>query len=117
MKFKITSVKARQEYYSSRKGEPYRERNKAYIWISGESILENLENRRSRPYKYFQENVLPLILREIADRHPDFKISTNPKDWGWRQKCGCSCPCSPGFIQKNSHDQITISAEVEFFQD
>ena len=118
MKFKIKEVTARQESFRSRKGEPFRDCNKAYIWPKGESILENLMNRRSRPYKFYQENVLPSILKEVAEKFPEFSISTNVKDWGWRQKCGCGmCPCSPGFIQKGSHGQVSISAEVEFFED
>ena len=43
MKFNIKSVKVKEESYYSRKGEPYRDSNKAYIWVSGESVLENLQ--------------------------------------------------------------------------
>ena len=115
MKFKIKSVKAEQEYYSQRKGEPYRDRNKAYIWASGESVIENLMNRYNRPHKFYQNEVLPAILQEVAATHPELNINTNAKEWGWRQKCGCSmCGCSPGFIQKNASGTVTISAEVEF---
>jgi hypothetical protein len=118
MTFKIKSVDVKQEYYSQRKGEPYRDSNKAYVWVSGESIAENLTERRSRPYKYYQENILPEILRQVDAKHPEYKISINVKDWGWRQKCGCSmCPCSPGFIQKTGSGTVTISAEVEFFKE
>lgn len=118
MKFTIKSVTARQEYYSQRKGEPYRDSNKAYIWASGESILDNLMNRYNRPHKFYQTEVLPLVLAEAKETYPEFQISTNPKDWGWRQKCGCSsCGCSPGFIQKGRSGTITISAEVEFISE
>lgn len=118
MKFTIKSVKVSQESYYSRKGEPYRDSNKAYIWVSGESLLENLQNRHSRPSKFYQDNVLPEILKQVATQNPEFGINTNPKDWGWRSKCGCSmCPCSPGFIQKGGIGHVTISAEVEFTQD
>jgi hypothetical protein len=118
MKFNIKSVKVRQESYYSRKGEPYRDSNKAYIWVSGESLLDNLMNRYSRPHKFYQDNVLPEILKQVDREYPEFQISTNQKDWGWRQKCGCSmCPCSPGFVQKKGIGHVTISAEVEFTQD
>ena len=118
MKFKIKSVKAEQEYYSSRKGEPFRDSNKAYLWVSGETIAENLMNRRNRPYKFYQETVLPEILKQVDAEHPEYRISTNVKDWGWRSKCGCSmCPCSPGFIQKTASGTVTIHAEVEFFEE
>ena len=118
MKFKIKSVSAKQEYYSSRKGEPYRDRNKTYIWASGESVLDNLMNRYSRPHKFYQKEVLPSILAEVKEKYPDFQLSVDAKDWGWRQKCGCSmCGCSPGFIQKTNSGTITISAEVEFISE
>jgi hypothetical protein len=118
MKFKIKSVKAEQEYWSQRKGEPYRDNNKAYIWASGESVIENLINRHSRPYKLYQDHILPVILEEVAAKHPEYRISTNVKDWGWRQKCGCkTCGCSPGFIQKGVSGTVTISAEVEFISE
>ena len=118
MKFKITSVSAQQESYYGRKGEPFRDRNKAYIFVSGESVIENLMNRRSRPYKFYQQNVLPIVLAEVKEKYPDLQISLDPKDWGWRQSCGCSmCPCSPGFIQKNDYGVISISAEVEFYEE
>jgi hypothetical protein len=115
MKFTIKSVTARQEYYSQRKGEPYRDNNKAYIWASGESVMDNLMNRYNRPHKFYQDNVLPEILKQVDKEHPEFQISTNVKDWGWRQKCGCRmCGCSPGFIQKKGSGTVIISAEVEF---
>ena len=118
MKFKIKKISAKQEYYSERKGEPFRDNNKCYIWVERESIVENLMNRRSRPYKFYQENVLPQILKEVNEKYPEYRISTNVKDWGWRQKCGCSmCPCSPGFIQKTGSGTVTIQAEVEFFNE
>ena len=118
MKFKIKSVSAKQEYWSQRKGEPYRHSNKAYIWASGESILDNLANRYSRPHKFYQQEVLPLILAEVKEKYPDLQLSLNVKDWGWRQKCGCSmCGCSPGFIQKNNSNTVRISAEVEFYSE
>lgn len=118
MQFKIKSVSAKQDSYSSRRGEPFRDSNKAYVWVSGEDIMDDLMNRYNRPYKYYQENVLPVILKEIDRKYPDLNINTNAKNWGWRQKCGCKmCGCSPGFVQRGSYDAITISAEVEFFSE
>lgn len=120
MNFKIKSVTAKQEYWSQRKGEPFRDNNKTYIWVSGESVLDNLINRHSRPYKFYQDNVLPFVLDEVVRKYPELEksLSRNVKDWGWRSKCGCSmCPCSPGFIQKTGSGTVTISAEVEFSND
>jgi hypothetical protein len=117
MKFKIKSISASQDSYSSRKGEPFRDYNKAYVWVSGEDVMNDLVNRHNRPYKYYQDNVLPQILKEVNEKYPDLNINTDAKSWGWRQKCGCSCPCSPGFIQKNAYGSVTISAEVEFISE
>ena len=118
MKFKIKQISAKQEYYSQRKGEPFRDSNKAYIWISRESVLDNLVNRRSRPHKFYQENILPQILEEVNKKYPEYGISTNAKDWGWRSKCGCSmCPCSPGFVQNTNNATYSIHAEVEFISE
>ena len=119
MKFKIVSLSAKQEYWSERKGEPFRDNNKAYIWVDGESVIENLMNRRSRPYKFYQEVVLPAVLEEVAEKYPIYNnLDMDVKNWGWRSKCGCSmCPCSPGFIQKTGSGTVTIQAQVEFFEE
>jgi len=117
MNYNIKSVKASQEYSYQRKGEPYKESNKLYLWVSGETLLENLANRHSRPHNYYKKEVLPSILREVATKYPELSISTDIKDWSWSQKCGCSmCPCSPGFVQKNikAYRPINIQAEVVF---
>jgi len=118
MKFKIKQLSAKQEYYSQRKGEPYRDNNKAYIWVSGESVLDNLMQRYNRPHTFYKKEVLPAILKEVAEKYPEFRISTDVKNWGWRQKCGCStCGCSPGFIQTGASGTVTISADVEFIEE
>lgn len=117
MKFTIKSVKATMEQYYKRKGEPYRSYNKAYIWVSRESVMDNLINRHSRPHKFYRDNVLPEILKQVVVQNPELQVSTNVKDWAWRSRCGCKCPCSPGFIQKTGFGTVTISAEVEFTQD
>lgn len=120
MNYIIKSAKASQEYSYQRKGEPYKESNKLYLWVSGETLLENLTNRHSRPHNYYKKEVLPSILREVATKYPELSISTDIKDWSWSQKCGCSmCPCSPGFVQKNikAYRPINIHAEVEFISE
>ena len=118
MKFRIKKISTTQESWSQRRGEPFRDNNKCYIWAEGESAIDNLTNRYNRPYKFYQEEILPIILKEVDAKYPEYQISTNVKDWGWRQKCGCKmCGCSPGFIQKTTHGTVTISAVVEFFNE
>lgn len=60
-----------------------------YISITGETVLENLENRRSRPYNAFRKPLADLL---TARGIPFTKLR-------WSQHAGCGmCPCSPGFI-------------------
>jgi hypothetical protein len=75
-----------------------------YIWIEGETIMENLENRRQRPYTTFKKEVVPFVLQELG-LSPNTKVR-------WSRYAGCSCPCSPGFIidddvGKDVHVRIT----------
>lgn len=59
-----------------------------YVSVDGESVIENLVNRRSRPYKALR----PIVLEELKKHGIPFK------NIRWSQRAGCSCPCSPGFI-------------------
>ena len=97
--YKISKIEIRREYPSERQGEPFKNRNKVYIWIKNETILENLVNRRNRPYTEYKKEVLPKMLNKLKDKYPEFYNELKDAKWGWRQSCGCSvCPCSPGFV-------------------
>lgn len=61
-----------------------------YIWPKGESIMENLQNRRDRPHTAYRKEVLPTVFQKLG-LDPATKVR-------WSQYAGCSCPCSPGFI-------------------
>ncbi len=78
-------------------------RPRIYIWPEGESIKENFENRRDRPYTIYKKEVLPQLFR---------KLGLNPKKVGWSQKAGCSCPCSPGFIVQSRDIPYDIHVTV-----
>ena len=64
-----------------------------YFFLTGESIMENLQNRRNRPNKEFKA-----LLGKVFEKTKfnqlwlDGHIKAN-----WSQQCGCSCGCSPGF--------------------
>ena len=82
----------------------------AFVWPKGESIMENLVNRRSRPIKQFRKAV-----NQALD---SLGVDKNNLTISWRQKAGCPCGCSPGFIidgwdsvlhRKDVH--ITITGE------
>lgn len=116
MKFEITGLTANYEPYHTRKNEPYKGSNKLYIWPEGESILDNLFNRHNRPSDVWKKEIIPAILAKLQESHADIYESVKNEVWGWRQKCGCSCPCSPGFVGKNG-GQYYISANVKFLED
>lgn len=60
----------------------------AYFFHDKESITENLVNRRRRPYNEYKDLLLELL-------HKEGITGVKPQ---WRQRCGCSCGCSPGFV-------------------
>jgi hypothetical protein len=72
-----------------------------YIWPKGETILENLMNRRDRPYTTYRKEVLPGVLAGLGIRYQDVKVR-------WSQYAGCTmCPCSPGFILDGYFENLT----------
>jgi hypothetical protein len=80
---------------SSTRGRRARsERSKIFIFPEGETVLQNLANRRHRPSTAYKKEVIPQIL-EKAGLPADTKVS-------WSQKAGCSCGCSPGFLLPDS---------------
>lgn len=69
------------------------------IWPKEETVLDNLENRFSRPYVEWKK-LLPEAIKQVAT-----DLSVTPeyaqeavKDAKWSQKAGCNCGCSPGFV-------------------
>ncbi len=62
----------------------------AYFFLTGESILENLKNRRSRPSKEFRKLLWGILKKEGYTEHEVGRVA-------WSQYCGCSCGCSSGF--------------------
>lgn len=78
----------RREYYSH---------SRVYIWPKGETILENLVERRTRPYNKWR----PLVLQALQENGVSVRKLT------WSQKAGCVCGCSPGFIvHTNSYGPV-----------
>lgn len=65
-------------------------KTRVYIHIKGETLLENLMNRRQRPYTIYKKEVMPAVLEKMG-------LSKDTK-FRWSQKAGCACGCSPGFI-------------------
>jgi len=65
---------------------------KIYFGIKDESLIDNLYNRRTRPYNEFRK-MLPDVLKAAG-------LDIDPKNFRWSQKAGCGCGCSPGFVDK-----------------
>ncbi len=107
---KIKSFSIQKEY--NRTNEPHKYKNKMYIYPSGETLLENLENRRSRPYQVYKKEVIPMVMEQLKKKYPDFYEELKDTKWSWNQKCGCSmCPCSPGFVG-SSIGNFMISVDI-----
>ena len=64
---------------------------RVYVWPKGETILENLANRHTRPYNEFRK-LLTTILTNAGFSCLDAAGAH------WSQKAGCACGCSPGFV-------------------
>lgn len=60
-------------------------RSRVHVFQDGESVLDNLQDRFTRPSKLYREVVLA--------QFPELKDKLN-----WSQKAGCGCGCSPGFV-------------------
>jgi len=96
---KIKEVTIRKNIPDRTIGGYYRAHAKArkpkiYFSIEKETILENLENRRSRPHQEYKK-LIPEALKQLNIENPGYK-------WTWNPKAGCSmCPCSPGFTPYN----------------
>jgi hypothetical protein len=107
---KINTFSIRKEY--NRKGEPYKLRNKIFVFVANETLLENIINRRNRPYNIYKKEVIPMVMERLKKKHPDFYEELKDTKWSWNKNCGCSmCPCSPGFVG-DSHGFFEIQVEI-----
>lgn len=77
-------------------------RSIAYLDFQGETILDNLVNRRTRPYTLLRPYVLEAL--DAAG------ISVDKMRWS--QTAGCSCPCSPGYVLYGAPRGYDIWVEV-----
>ena len=88
MKLKIDTVKfmPRNPKNCDRRG--WNASLRVYVWPQGETVIDNLSNRHSRPIKEFKAIAVEALKREgIAF-----------ESIRWSQKAGCACGCSPGVI-------------------
>jgi hypothetical protein len=72
----------------------YKETTRIYLSYPLESIMDNIINRRSRPWKALK----PLIEAELRDAGYTGRVR-------WSKHAGCKmCPCSPGFVLDTNLD-------------
>jgi len=89
--------------------DPKRMTPHLYIFPTGESIVENLMNRRERPYTEWKK-LVPEILKKAGFSDKEIK-GIKPS---WSQKCGCGCGCSPGFKLNGSETIRDVFADVQY---
>ena len=88
--FKVESATL-HDHRTSRSRSYSATKTRIYFWPRGESIPENLENRRTRPYNEYRR-LLPNVLQAVGVE------DGKNLDIRWSQKAGCGCGCSPGFV-------------------
>lgn len=59
-----------------------------YVRVKDETVLDNIKNRKRRPYSLYKTLIHGSLLGDIF----------NLGKLQWSQRAGCWCPCSPGFI-------------------
>ena len=87
------------------KFKPRYKTSRLYFDYKGETVMDDLQNRRSRP-----ADLLKVLLPEIFKHY-----NINPKHAKWSQYAGCSCPCSPGFILYGVYGKnyaVTVEKEL-----
>lgn len=95
------------------KGDFSSSRPRIYVFPKGETLIENLRNRKSRPYTSYKKEVLPKLLEMLEREHPNEFSAINGRKIVWSQYAGCSCPCSPGFIVHTPSGLFDIFVDVE----
>ena len=80
-------------YITQQQRNEYNRAPRLYFSNDGsETVLENLVNRRNRPYQFYRKEFMPGLTSILRD------LGVKILKARWSQKAGCSCGCSPGFI-------------------
>lgn len=82
--------KPRNRWERGMSRKSYEAKTRVYVFISGENVLENLENRFARPHLQYRNEIIPEVIKQIPE--------LEGKKLVWSQKAGCRCGCSPAFI-------------------
>lgn len=89
----------------NREWREYNEAPRLYVSVADETILENLENRRRRPYNVYKKMIAASGINAVL----------NLESLRWSQNAGCTmCPCSPGFIASKQRVAVGATEFVNF---
>jgi hypothetical protein len=84
--------RGRQTRSSRMERSEFYEPTRVYVEPTTYSVMENLFNRRNRPWKAYK----PLVEAELRNAGVQGKVH-------WSQYAGCKmCPCSPGFVLEDA---------------
>jgi hypothetical protein len=93
-----------RSYNNSYKND-YFKAPRMYVSVADESILDNLANRKRRPY-----NVYKTLIHSSG-----IASALNLSKLSWSQHAGCAmCPCSPGFVLDPQTLEIEGDTVVRF---
>lgn len=99
----------------SREGQMNKFKQRIFFFPHNESVWENMVKRNVRPYKLYKEELIPMLIKNLKTENKKvYKLLKDVK-WSWKQKCGCDCGCSPGFIGEptdNQYVDITVSYKL-----
>ena len=85
----------------------YYKNPRVYLDFKDETMIDNLQNRRSRPHVKIKK-----LLSLNKDLMQKLNI-TNISQLHWSQTAGCSCGCSPGFIISNQNERVDYWLTIE----
>lgn len=89
-----------RSYHYSYKND-YFKSPRMYVSVADETIMDNLANRKRRPYNVYKTLIHSSDVKSVLDLS---KLS-------WSQSAGCAmCPCSPGFVL--NQQTLTIDGET-----
>ena len=76
-----------------------------YVSVADETIMDNLANRKRRPYNVYKTLIHSSDLASVLDL----------SEMRWSQNAGCACGCSPGFIL--DWQPVTVDGKATYYFD
>lgn len=87
-------------------GKEYSKAPRMYVSVADETLMDNLANRKRRPYNVYKTLIHSTNLASVIDLS---KLS-------WSQYAGCAmCPCSPGFVLNSQNIVDDAGNSIRYF--